>query len=420
MTPVPTDNIDLSAVEFWAKPWDERCEAFRYLRDHDPVTWQPAPEALAPGLENVKGYWAITRHDDIRALSRNTTVFSSAEGVFMDDFPALETILSFLVMDAPRHTQLRGIVASAFTPNHIRRMEDQIRDEATRLVDEIVGLAQADLCEVMFKELPGRIFADFVGVTDIGQRTTLIEGAEQLGSWLDPKYAHIGSPLEVFVDAAQKIMSVSTTEAEKRRYQPGDDLVTWIVEAEFEGERMTEAEISAFFCLLVGAANDTTRHAMAHSVITLQQYPEQKALLMEDFEGRIDGAVEEILRWQPPLMHFRRTAIADFELAGKTIKAGDKVVLWYFSGNRDERAFDNPDTFDILRHPNRHLAFGAGGPHFCMGAALGRQVLKAALRELSHRMPDLQVGQPDMLLSNFMNGVKSLPATWTPPERSPG
>jgi cytochrome P450 len=137
---------------------------------------------------------------------------------------------------------------------------------------------------------------------------------------------------------------------------------------------------------------------------------------MEDFEGRIDGAVEEILRWQPPLMHFRRIATADFELAGKTIKAGDKVVFWYFSGNRDERAFENPDTFDILRHPNRHLAFGAGGPHYCMGAALGRQVMKAALRELYHPMPDLHVGAPDMLLSNFMNGVKSLPATWMPPE----
>jgi cytochrome P450 len=402
-------------MSFWAKPWNERLDAFQHLRDHDPVCWQEPPEALAPGLDNNKGYWAITRADDIRELSRNTDVFSSAEGVFVDDFPALEAILSFLVMDAPRHGQLRGIVASAFTPKHIRKMEEQIKAEAAAIVNEIVHLGEADLCEVMFKQLPGRIFADFVGVHDHDTREILIEGAEQLGSWLDPKYAHVGPPLMVFVDAAQKIMAVSSAEAEKRRKEPGDDLITWIVEAEAEGQRMTEEEISAFFCLLVGAANDTTRHAMAHSVITLQDHPDQLTYLLEDFEARIEQAVEELLRWQPPLMHFRRTATADFVLHDKTIKAGDKCVLWYVSGNYDERAFPDANRFDITRTPNRHLAFGAGGPHYCMGAALGRQVMRCALREIYTRMPDIRVGEPDLLLSNFMNGVKSLPARWTPP-----
>jgi len=177
---------------------------------------------------------------------------------------------------------------------------------------------------------------------------------------------------------------------------------------------MSEAEVGAFFTLLVGAANDTTRHAMSHAVHTLHQHPDQKAYLLEDFEGRIDDAVEELLRWQPPLMHFRRTALHDYEIAGKTIKKGDKVVLWYVSGNYDERAYENPDIFDITRRSNKHLAFGAGGPHFCLGNALGRQMMKCALRALYTRLPDLEVGEPELLLSNFMNGVKTIHGTWTP------
>jgi cytochrome P450 len=187
--------------------------------------------------------------------------------------------------------------------------------------------------------------------------------------------------------------------------------MSWVVQAQFEGQRMTEAEMGAFFTLLVGAANDTSRHAMAHAVLNLQRHPDQKALLREDFDGRIDGAVEELLRWSPPLMHFRRTALRDVELNGVTIKAGDKVVLWYCSGNRDERAFLEPDRFDILRSPNRHLSFG-NGPHYCLGAALGRQMIKSILRQFTNRMPDLEVGEPTMLLSNFMNGVLSLKGSW--------
>jgi cytochrome P450 len=335
--------------------------------------------------------------------------------VFVDDFPNLEQILSFIVMDAPRHTHLRGIVQSAFSPRNIRKMEDQIRGEVSRLVGEVAPLGAGDLCELMFKELPGRIFADFVGVEDREVRVILMEGAEQMGSWADPKYAHVGAPLEVFVGAAQAIMQIAASEGVKRREQPGDDLLTWIIQAEFEGERMTEAEIGAFFTLLVAAANDTTRHAMAHAISTLQEHPEAKAYLLEDYDARVDDAVEELLRWKPPLLHFRRTAVSDFEIHGKTIEAGDKVVLWYVSGNYDERAYENPETFDVTRRPNLHLAFGAGGPHFCMGNALGRAMIKFALKELYTRVPDIEVREPELLLSNFMNGVISLHGKWTPP-----
>ena len=411
-------GIDLSAMDFWAQPYEVRERAFRRLRDEAPVSWHRPPEPLAPGLQNTKGYWAIVRYEHLKELSRNDTVFSSAEGVFLDDFPNLETILSFIVMDDPRHKALRGITQYAFSPRNIRRMEQQIRDMATRVIDDIIERGHGDLCELVFKQLPGRVFAEvFVGLKDPHRAHQLIESAEQLGAWADPSYAHIGPPLAVFQDAGRKIMDIAHEEAARCRREPDDNLMSWVVEANYEGQQMTHDELGAFFTLLVGAANDTSRHAMAHAVINLHRHPAQKALLLEDFEGRIDTAVEELMRWSPPLMHFRRTALSDFELDGTVIKAGDKVVLWYCSGNRDERVIADPDRFDILRAPNRHLSFG-NGPHFCMGAALGRQMVKCILREFTTRMPDLEIGEPTMLLSNFMNGVLALEGRWTPPAAS--
>jgi cytochrome P450 len=409
----PAAGIDLSSMEFWAKPYEERELAFRELRDHNPVSWHRPPDPLAPGLENSKGYWAVVRYEHIKEISMAPGLFSSAEGVFLDDFPQLETILSFIVMDDPRHRALRNITQAAFSPRNIRRMQEQNQEMAARIVSEVAPLGEGDIAELIFKQLPGRLFAEcFVGIHD-DRRDVLIEAAEQLGSWADPRYAHIGPPLAVFQDAAQTIMAIAFEMATAAREQPDDNLMTWIVQAESEGQRMTEPELGAFFTLLVGAANDTSRHAMAHAVINLQAHPDQRALLFEDYERRIDTAIDELMRWSPPLMHFRRTALQDYELDGHPIKQGDKVVMWYCSANRDERAVADPQRFDITRTPNRHLTFGHG-PHFCMGSALGRQMVKSSLRELNAQMPDLTVDEPTMLLSNFMNGVLSLPASWSP------
>ena len=192
-----------------------------------------------------------------------------------------------------------------------------------------------------------------------------------------------------------------------------------MAQAEYEGHKLTTEEVGVFFALLAAGANDTTRHAMAHVVTLFQRNPDQLAYLMEDFEGRADDAVNEGLRMEPPLMHFRRTALRDYELGGVTVNKGDKVVMWYISGNRDEEVFDRPDTFDISRSVkhNPHQAFGGGGPHYCIGHALGKAVLKAQMRQVYTRMKNLQAGEPELLLSNFMNGVKRLPATWTPERR---
>jgi cytochrome P450 len=190
-------------------------------------------------------------------------------------------------------------------------------------------------------------------------------------------------------------------------------MLTWLVQAEFEGRKMEDWEIASFFVMLSGASNDTTGHALAHALLELQRNPEQKAWLLEDFEGRIDGAVEELLRWRPPLVHFRRTALEDYELGGVTIKAGDKVVLFYVSGNFDADAFNEPDRLDLSRTPNAHQAFGGGGVHFCLGNALGRQLMKAAIREVYTQMPDIEIGEPLEGYSNLFNNMRKLPANWT-------
>jgi cytochrome P450 len=239
-----------------------------------------------------------------------------------------------------------------------------------------------------------------------------MDAAEQLGSWADPEYSYLGTPLDVFVDAATKLQSAALEMAARRRENPGDDLLSWILNADYDGERMTDAELGAFFCLLAGAANDTTRHSTAHALITLQKHTDQRDLLYADFDAKIDLAMNELLRWKPPLTHFRRVAKEDIELRGRTIRAGDKVVMWYISGCRDEEIFGDPFTFRIDRNPNPHQAFGGGGIHLCLGSALAKQMIKSALREVGDQLSDLQLGEPEYMLSNFMQGVMKLPATW--------
>ena len=405
-------NTELNLLQFWAQPAEQRDAAFAWLRENEPVSWNDAPDPIAPDLPNEAGFWSLVKHDDIRYVSRTPELFTSIHGIFVDDFPQLETILSFIVMDAPRHTALRGIVGSTFTPRNVRRMDEDIAATVRDIVSEVAPLTEGDLCALVTKEIPGRVFAQFMGIENVTQRQSVMDAAEQLGSWADPEYAHIGSPLEVFVDAATRLQTTALEMAALRRSKPGDDLLSWILNADYEGERMTDAEIGAFFCLLAGAANDTTRHSMAHALITLQNHPDQRELLYAAFDARVDMAINELLRWKPPLTHFRRVATQDVELRGKTIKAGDKVVMWYVSGCRDEEAFGDPLTFRIDRNPNPHQAFGGGGIHLCLGSALAKQMLKSALYEVNDQLVGLELGDPEYMLSNFMQGVMKLPATW--------
>jgi cytochrome P450 len=320
-------------------------------------------------------------------------------------------------MDDPEHAQLRALVSQAFTPRRMRTMEDWIREEAVALVDEMIDKGEGDFCDLFAKHLPGRIFADFFGLRDGEDRSTVMDAAEAMLAWDDPEIARGRDALEVYGEEADRMHDICFRLIDERRADPGQDLMSWLVEAEFEGRKLEDWEIGAFFTLLAAAGNDTTRHSLAHALLLFTQHPEQRALLLEDLEGRIDGAVEEVIRHASPVMQFRRTATADTELRGVPIAEGDKVVIWYCSGNHDEAAFDEPSRFDILRAgENRHLGFGGGGPHYCLGSALGRMMLKHGLVDIFTRMPDIKVsGPPVYQVNNFIHGVHQLPVRWSAP-----
>lgn len=410
-------NLNVGSFGFWETPFDEREKVFAELRANEPISWQDPPDSLlVPEELNTDGFWAVTKYEHIREISRNAKVFSNAEGIFLEDLPEPVRIgaLSFIVQDAPEHTYLRGVVSRAFSPRHMKTLEEWTKDQVVELIEGIRPAGQADICEDFTKQLPGRIFCSFFNITDPQQVHDTLQGAEEIVSWNDPELTASREPIDIFADSADKLQDVAMALAEDRRKNPGEDLMTWIVEAEFEGRKMEDWEIGGFFVLMSGAANDTTRHAMAHGMLAFSQNPEQKELLLSDMEKHLDGAVEEVLRWSSPILHMRRQVMEDYEIGGKTLKAGQKLALFYCSGNRDEEIFDDPMTFDITRPVNRHMTFGGGGPHFCLGSVLGRQMLKHGLREVYTRLPDITFDEPEFLASSFMHGVKHLPARWTP------
>jgi len=413
-------DIDLSARSFWAKSPDDRDRAFAVLRAENPLPWsRPAESDLLPPELNTKGFWSLTKYEDIRLASRQPEIFSSADGITMEDFPLemREAAQSFIAMDDPRHAQLRGITLEAFRPKNMRRLEDWIRGHARDLVSEMSARGEGDFVELISTKLPGRIFGSFFGLPAGEVHTTTIGAAQRLLGWTDPEICAGKSGLELFGGAVMDLHATAAMLIPERRANPGDDLITWMVQAEFDGKKMTDDELKAFFVLLAVAANDTTRHASAQAIYAFSRFPDQRALLVEDVPGRIDTAVEEVLRWSSPLLHMRRTATQDVTMRGSEIKAGDKVVLWYISGNRDEEIFADPFTFNILRNPNPHMAFGGGGVHFCLGAALARTTLRSLLAEVYTRIPDICAPEPNFQQANFINGINSLPATWTPEKR---
>jgi cytochrome P450 len=325
----------------------------------------------------------------------------------------LDAAQSFLAMDAPRHTLLRRLVNSAFTPRQVARIEGQIVAQAVAIVDDVVaGPAEFDVVAAVSKRLPMWTISDMMGVPP-DARETVTKAADALVSWNDPEVLGTQQPLELLMNSLVTLHTNARALAEARRAVPADDLMTALVQAEVDGDRLTDDEICAFFVLLSVAGNDTTRNSISHGMSALSDRPDQRALLSGAFDEHIGTAVEEIVRWATPVMTFRRTATQDTEIAGQPITAGDKVVLFYNAANRDEAAFDHPERFDITRHPNEHVGFGGGGPHFCMGASLARRQLRAIFREVLLRLPDLELGGPELLVGNFIHGVTAMPARLT-------
>jgi cytochrome P450 len=268
--------------------------------------------------------------------------------------------------------------------------------------------ANAGICAAV---LPLRVVSDLMGI-DEADRAQVVHHVEPMVSWADPTFIGDADPLQLVFDGQLVLLRVALETAEARRAKPTDDLISALVQAEVDGDRLTDEEIGAFFILLSVAGTDTTRQAASHALRALAVYPEQQDWLLADFDTRINSAVEEFLRWATPVMTFRRTAVTDTELAGQPIAAGDKIAMLYMSGNFDPEVFNEPGAFDLSRSPNPHLSFGGGGVHFCLGSQLARTQLRAIFRELFAQLPQIQAGEPDYLAGNFIHAVRAMPVTF--------
>jgi cholest-4-en-3-one 26-monooxygenase len=383
-------------------------EWFRQLRHEAPVYWHPEPAAPRGG------FWTVTRYDDCITVNRDWEHFSSARrsALFgdMDGDALAQQQLMMLNMDPTMHTRYRRLVNKGFTPKLVRDLERQIIGYADGIIDAVCERGTADFVEEISAELPLLVIAELLGVPQEERRKVFEWSNRMIGSE-DPEYQVPGADPS---EAAMEVFSYAEELAAKRRLAPRQDLVSVLIDAEVEGEKLDQLELDLFFMLLIVAGNETTRNLMSGAMTAFFDHPDQWELLRRD-RSLLSGAVEEMLRYVTPVMHFRRTATMDLELGGQKLQEGDKVVFWHISANRDEDVFANADTFDITRSPNNHMAFGGGGPHFCLGANLARMEIMVMFDRLLDRIPDIRLdGEVQRLQSNFINGTKHIPVAFAP------
>jgi len=373
-------------------------DVFRRFREEQPVAFLPEPDG--------PGFWGVFRYDDVVEVSRHPQRFSSAPSVFIQDPPDATVTQELLInQDPPRHTKLRKLVNRGFTPRQISALEPHVREIVVGLVDRAAAMGQFDLVHDLAVELPLQVIAELVGVPH--------EDRHRVSAWTERMMSNDDDDQSAMQADARAAITEMFAYADRliatRVDGEGTDLLSVLLRADVDGEALTQFEIDVFFMLLMNAGSETTRNLITGGTLALFQHPDQRALLAAQPE-HLPTAIEEMLRWVTPVMHFRRTAREDCEIGGQAIAAGDKVVMWYTSANRDEAQFPNADTFDITRAPNEHVAFGAGGPHFCLGASLARLEARILFEEMLARMPALgPAGDPVHLKSNFINGIKSLP-----------
>jgi hypothetical protein len=392
---------------------------FLRLRREDPVSWWDEPGG--------RGFWAVTRHADLLHVSRNVDAFSSAQGVTLeemdpDDFDARRNMLEY---DPPEHTRYRRLVSKPFSRREVYAYEGAIRLLARAVLDEalpVTGATRLDFVEAIAKQLPMRMLGRLLGVPD-GDGPWLVERGDALLGNFDPDFTDhaVGltdtdefKSLPFRSPASLDLFRYADLQAESRRANPTDDVITDLLAPTIDGDRLTAREFKNFFVLLVGAGNDTTRYTITAGLKALIERPDQLDLLRDAAirgdDALLDSAVEEILRWATVTMHFRRTATRDTELGGRPIRAGDKVVIWFVSADYDDAAFSDPFTFDINRSPNPQVAFGLMSPHLCLGAQLARMEIKILFQELLPRLADARIAGPiERMRSNFIAGVKRLP-----------
>jgi cholest-4-en-3-one 26-monooxygenase len=383
-------------------------EWFRRLRAEAPVYWHP--EAAA----HRGGFWTVTDYDDCVTVNRDWERFSSYKhsALFndMDDDQLAQQRMMMLNMDPTMHTRYRRLVNKGFTPKLVRDLEQQIVGYADGIIDAVAERGTADFVEEISAELPLLVIAELLGVPQEDRRKVFDWSNRMIGSE-DPEYQIEGVDSG---EAAMAVFSYAEELAAARRLEPRQDLVSTLINAEVEGEKLDQLELDLFFMLLIVAGNETTRNLMSGAMVAFFDHPDQWEKLRQD-RSLLPSAVEEMLRFVTPVMHFRRTVVADTELGGQALQEGDKIVFWHTSANRDESVFTDPDTFDIARSPNSHIAFGGGGPHFCLGANLARMEIMVMFDRLLDRIPDIRLdGEVQRLQSNFINGTKHIPVAFAP------
>ena len=424
-------GYELSELVFWTRPDAHREAAFARMRELETAPFIPIRKL--PLMRSKPGFYALARHADVLAASRDSGLFSSEPTTnTLTEMPAWAGRFfgSMINMDDPKHAHVRRVVSRAFSPRMLARMDAYLERRAARIVDDLVAEGPRDFVPQVAARLPVEVICDMMGIPEryhdmILRRTNTILG------YSDPEYSGVDAGRALggtlrhrdvltaslrLARAGHDLFRLVKRLGKERQGGDGEDLITTLVNANAAGESLTAQEIGSFFILLVTAGNETTRNAIAHALRLFTEHPEQRRLLLEDFDGRIAGAVEEIVRYATPVIQFRRNVTRDCELNGTPLKKGDVVVLIYSSANRDAEVFTDPDRFDITREPNPHVGFGGPGPHYCLGAHLARREITVMLRELFTRLPDIRTdGEPDRLVSHFIHGIKRMPFTFTPP-----
>jgi cholest-4-en-3-one 26-monooxygenase len=399
----------LEGIDLLAGTWGRGVphDQFDRLRREAPVCWHPEPDDT--------GFWAVTKHADVRAASHDCATFSSElGGTFIPtaDEEALSQLrLTILNMDPPKHNRYRKLVSKGFTPRMIRMLVDEIERRAAAVIDGVCEKGEVEFVEEIAAQVPVQMICEMIGLEkEVWPRIFELSN-HLIGSRDDPDYQELeGGPTA----AATEVYLLCDQVAADRRANPRDDIMTALVQAEIDGERLDDAELNLFFITLIVAGNETTRNLINHAMLALIEHPDQAQRLRDD-PSLWDTGVDEMLRWGSSIHNFRRTATRDTELGGVPIAEGDKVVLYYASANRDEDVFEDPHRFDVGRTPNDHLTFGGGGVHYCLGASLAKAEIKATMRQIVERLPDLELAGPvNRLHSDFVNGVKTMPVRFTP------
>ena len=409
---MPQNEIDISNVTFDdINLLDSKAftagvphEWFAYLRKNAPVWWQEE--------ESGPGFWAVTSHAGASTVNRDYEHFSSSkQATFLwdlaeDDLAAQQMVM--LNMDPPLHTRYRRLVNKGFTPRMVNQLHERIHVATDDIIDSVIEQGSADFVTDIAAELPLVVIAELLGVPNEDRHRMFDWSNRMIGSD-DPEYQTAGEAAQM---ASMELYAYASELFGKKRADPHDDLMSVLTQVEIEGEQLSSFELELFFLLLTVAGNETTRNLISGAMATFFENPDQWQKLRDD-RSLLPDAVEEMLRYVTPVMNFRRQTTSAFELGGQKIEADSKVVFFHISANRDELAFENPQTFDITRNPNPHMAFGAGGPHFCLGANLARMEIRVMFEHLLDRMPDMELsGEVQRLQSAFISGVKHIPISF--------